>query len=48
MSSLQTYLIDNWEKEIPEVTQVSAMQALEKGQVLYFPHLSFPLEKIFG
>lgn len=45
MSSLQTYLIDNWEKEIPEVTQVSAMQALEKGQVLYFPHLSFPLEK---
>jgi len=45
MSSKQTYAHDDWEKEIPEVMQVSAMQALEKGQVLYFPHLPFILEK---
>jgi len=45
MSSLESYLLDSWKTDISEEITNSAMQSLETGKVLYFPHLPFLLEK---
>ena len=43
MKRLETILIDEWTASIPHEVQDRAVQALENGQVLFFPHLPFAL-----
>ncbi len=45
MSSLQSYSLTDWEQAISPAIQNSAVQALESGKVLYFPHLPFILDR---
>ena len=41
--SLETFKLDSWEKEIEPSIQKKAIQALENGKVIFFPHLAFSL-----
>ncbi len=45
METLETFNIDTWEKSISEEIKQQAISALEGGKVLYFPNLSFSLNK---
>lgn len=50
MSALQTFHFKHWDAKIDRDLQLSAIQNLEKGKVLYLPSLAFPVfegEKIF-
>lgn len=47
---LKTFATSDWDEHFPDSTQQQAIQSLEQGDVLYFPHLAFSLsadEKFF-
>lgn len=39
----QIFLTKKWDEPFPEPTQLQAINSLENGQILYFPHLAFDL-----
>ena len=43
MNPVQTFEITSWEEAFPPALQNQAISALESGQVLFLPHLSFNL-----
>ena len=46
--TLKYFDIKSWEESISQNEQIKALQSLENGQVLYFPSLQFPLQKMNG
>lgn len=44
MKSMETFAINAWDQVISQEDQNKAIQALEAGQILYFPSLSFNLD----
>lgn len=40
---LEEFQISSFEESLPNDVQIKALESLENGKVLYFPHLDFPL-----